>query len=124
MQAMGYHLVTFDPQEAAKYGMKYAEQFYRYPPEAEGSINTEQQKYDFFFCGEQKDRGRRLADLEQLQGQQQQLIELKDSELATVQQRLAESNEQFIARVSRLAREVGKEVATPDDAREILGLRK
>jgi hypothetical protein len=64
MQAMGYHLVTFDPQEAAKYGMKYAEQFYRYPPEAEGSINTEQQKYDFFFCGEQKDRGRRLADLE------------------------------------------------------------
>ena len=37
---------------------------------------------------------------------------------------LAESNEQFIARVSRLAREVGKEVATPDDAREILGLRK
>ena len=36
----------------------------------------------------------RLADLEQLQAQQQQLIELKDSELATVQQRLAESNEQ------------------------------
>lgn len=63
MKAMGYHLVTFDPQEAAKYGMKYAEQFYRYPSEKEGSENTEQQKYDFFFCGEQKDRGRRLADL-------------------------------------------------------------
>ncbi|MGY0559608.1 FimV/HubP family polar landmark protein [Luteimonas sp. A277] len=37
----------------------------------------------------------RLADLEQLQGKQQQLIELKDSELAAVQQRLAESNQQF-----------------------------
>ena len=36
----------------------------------------------------------RLADLEQLQGKQQQLIELKDSELAAVQQRLAESNQQ------------------------------
>ena len=36
----------------------------------------------------------RLADLEQLQQQQQRLIELKDSELAAVQQRLAESNQQ------------------------------
>lgn len=36
----------------------------------------------------------RLAELEQLQGKQQQLIELKDSELAAVQQRLAESNQQ------------------------------
>ena len=37
---------------------------------------------------------------------------------------LAESNEQFVARVARLAKEIGKEVATPDDARQILGLRK
>lgn len=36
----------------------------------------------------------RLAELEQLQAQQQQLITLKDSELAAVQQRLAESNQQ------------------------------
>ena len=37
---------------------------------------------------------------------------------------LAESNEQFVARVARIAKEIGKEVATPDDARQILGLRK
>ena len=37
---------------------------------------------------------------------------------------LADSNEQFVARVARLAKEIGKEVATPDDARQILGLRK
>lgn len=35
---------------------------------------------------------------------------------------LAESNEQFIARVVRIAREMGKEPATPDEAREILGV--
>ena len=37
---------------------------------------------------------------------------------------LAESNEQFVARVKRLAEEMGKSVATPDEAREILGLGK
>lgn len=37
---------------------------------------------------------------------------------------LADSNEQFVGRVARLAREIGREVATPDDARQILGLRK
>jgi uncharacterized protein (DUF849 family) len=35
---------------------------------------------------------------------------------------LAESNEQFIARVVRIAKEMGKEPATPDEAREILGV--
>jgi len=35
---------------------------------------------------------------------------------------LAESNEQFIARVVRIAREMGKEPATPEEAREILGV--
>ncbi len=35
---------------------------------------------------------------------------------------LAESNAQLVARVVRLARELGREVATPDEAREILGL--
>jgi len=37
---------------------------------------------------------------------------------------LAESNEQFVERVVRLCREVGKKVATPDEAREILGVSK
>jgi uncharacterized protein (DUF849 family) len=35
---------------------------------------------------------------------------------------LAESNEQFIARAVRIAKEMGKEPATPDEAREILGV--
>lgn len=35
---------------------------------------------------------------------------------------LAESNEQFVARVVRLAKEMGKTAATPDEAREILGV--
>jgi uncharacterized protein (DUF849 family) len=37
---------------------------------------------------------------------------------------LAESNRQFVERAARIIREFGNEVATPDDAREILGLRK
>ena len=41
--------------------MKYAEQFFRFPSDIG---NVEEPKYDFFFCGEQKDRGQRLADLE------------------------------------------------------------
>jgi 3-keto-5-aminohexanoate cleavage enzyme len=36
--------------------------------------------------------------------------------------RLASSNAELIARVARLAREAGREVATPDQAREILGI--
>jgi 3-keto-5-aminohexanoate cleavage enzyme len=36
---------------------------------------------------------------------------------------LAESNAQLVARIVRLAKELGREVATPDEAREILGLR-
>ena len=37
---------------------------------------------------------------------------------------LADSNEQFVARVVRLGREMGKEPATPEEAREILGVAK
>lgn len=37
---------------------------------------------------------------------------------------LAESNVQFIERAARVIREFGNEVATPDEAREILGLKK
>ena len=36
----------------------------------------------------------------------------------------ADSNEQFIARVKRIVEEVGKTVATPDEAREILGVSR
>lgn len=36
----------------------------------------------------------------------------------------AESNAQFVERVVRLAHELGREVATPDEARKILGLEK
>ncbi|MBQ4040637.1 MAG: 3-keto-5-aminohexanoate cleavage protein, partial [Oscillospiraceae bacterium] len=35
---------------------------------------------------------------------------------------LAESNRQFVERAARVIREYGNEVATPQDAREILGL--
>jgi len=35
---------------------------------------------------------------------------------------LAESNAQFVARIVRIAREYGREIATPDEAREILSL--
>lgn len=38
--------------------------------------------------------------------------------------RLAKSNVEFVERARRLIEEFGNEVATPDDAREILGLRK
>ena len=37
---------------------------------------------------------------------------------------LADSNRQFVERAARVIREYGNEVATPDDAREILGLKK
>ena len=37
---------------------------------------------------------------------------------------LAKSNRQFVERAARVIREFGNEVATPDDAREILGLKK
>ena len=36
---------------------------------------------------------------------------------------LAESNAQLVARIVRLAKELGREVATPDEAREILTLK-
>lgn len=37
---------------------------------------------------------------------------------------LAKSNVEFVERVKRLAGEMGKEIATPDEARKILGIRK
>lgn len=35
---------------------------------------------------------------------------------------LAKSNAELVARVVRIARELGREIATPDEAREMLGL--
>lgn len=55
----------------------------------------------------------RVADLEQLQQQQQQLISLKDSELAAVQQRLATSNQQPVPTVAQ--------ASTPDPAAPAAG---
>ena len=37
---------------------------------------------------------------------------------------LADSNRQFVERAARVIREFGNDVATPDEAREILGLKK
>ena len=37
---------------------------------------------------------------------------------------LAKSNEELVSKVVRIAKEVGREIATVDDAREMLGLRK
>ena len=37
---------------------------------------------------------------------------------------LAESNAQFVLRAKRVIEEFGCEVATPDEARQILGLKK
>ncbi|MBR4553100.1 MAG: hypothetical protein IKO20_05240 [Bacteroidaceae bacterium] len=61
MHEMGYTLVTFDPQEAEEHKMVYAPQFYRFPDNAP----AKEIKYDFFFCGEAKDRGERLNRLKQ-----------------------------------------------------------
>jgi 3-keto-5-aminohexanoate cleavage enzyme len=36
----------------------------------------------------------------------------------------AESNAQLVARVVRIVKECGREIATPDEARQILGLTK
>ena len=38
--------------------------------------------------------------------------------------KLADNNRQFVERAARVIREYGNEVATPDEAREILGLKK
>ena len=37
---------------------------------------------------------------------------------------VADSNAQLVARIVRIAKEAGREVATPDEARQILGLVK
>ncbi len=37
---------------------------------------------------------------------------------------LAHSNAQLVERIARIAKEMDREVATPDEARKILGLKK
>ena len=36
---------------------------------------------------------------------------------------LAKSNAELVAKVARIAKELGREIATPDEARQILGLK-
>ena len=36
----------------------------------------------------------------------------------------AESNQQFVERVAHIAKELGRQIATPDEARAILGIQK
>jgi 3-keto-5-aminohexanoate cleavage enzyme len=35
---------------------------------------------------------------------------------------LAKSNAELVAKIARIAKELGREIATPDEARQILGL--
>ena len=73
MRHMGYHLITFDPDDAARYHLQLTEQFYREPaiqqqqeatPVAGASASAPTIQAEAFFCGENK--GRR-ADLNRLQ---------------------------------------------------------
>lgn len=73
MRHMGYHLITFDPDDAASYHLQLTEQFYRDPavlPQPGASTMSEASPSaipthaEAFFCGENK--GRR-ADLSRLQ---------------------------------------------------------
>ena len=54
---------------------------------------------------------------------QQQQLEEMDKKLQKILEQLADSNRQFVERAARVIREFGNEVATPDDAREILSLK-
>src|SRR5690554_845341 len=56
----------------------------------------------------------RLAELEEIQGQQQQLITLKDSELAAVQQRLAESSQEPAPTLAQANQATSGAPAAPD----------
>jgi 3-keto-5-aminohexanoate cleavage enzyme len=37
---------------------------------------------------------------------------------------LAKSNAELVAKIARISKELGREIATPDEAREILSLKK
>ena len=58
IRALGYHLTSFDPCEAGRYGMKCTGQYFRYPDHSSDDIIS-----DCFFCGLPKDRAGLLNDL-------------------------------------------------------------
>lgn len=58
---LGYRLSTFDPEDAARYGLTLTGQYFRYP---EGPLPEE--KTDCFFCGLPKDRAEELEQLRRL----------------------------------------------------------
>ncbi len=37
---------------------------------------------------------------------------------------LAKSNAELVAKIARIAKELGRKIATPDEARQILGLKQ
>lgn len=58
---LGFHLTTFDPSDAQKFGLKTTGQYFRYPKEVPQTLQT-----DCFFCGLPKDRERELNVLRSL----------------------------------------------------------
>lgn len=53
IKKFGFQLVTFDPQDAIRYGMSYHNQFLRFPKSEELACRVD---IDFFFAGIPKDR--------------------------------------------------------------------
>lgn len=53
IKKLGFQLVTFDPQDAIRYGMSYHNQFLRFPKPEELTCKVD---IDFFFVGIPKDR--------------------------------------------------------------------
>lgn len=60
MKRMGFTLATFDPDDAARYGLLLTEQFYCPPPAPAGA------GAGAFFCGENKGRRAELEALQQM----------------------------------------------------------
>lgn|GEM_PF-2481197 len=61
IKATGFIPSTFDKQDAEKYGLFYAGQYYRFP-ESTKECNLE---YDFVFAGLRKDRGEKIDSFKQ-----------------------------------------------------------
>ena len=62
IQRLGYELSTFDPKDAERYNIKFANQYFRYPAED----IPEEPTSDCFFCGLAKNRIHELQALKEL----------------------------------------------------------
>ena len=62
IQQLGYELSTFDPKDAERYNIKFANQYFRYPSED----IPEEPTSDCFFCGLAKNRIHELQALKEL----------------------------------------------------------